>query len=202
MNEIRNISRFVDFPAEFRGNKLREGDVAFSKSRAIFNMRWDDQNPALIVQPADEDDLAVVLRYASAKGIPIGIRSGGHGVDGTSMPDGQLVIDLSGFRDISVDPETRIVRCGAGILLGDLDKATSEYGLVVPAGTVSTTGVAGLTLGGGVGYNMRRFGATVDSLVSCDVVTVDGRKLKANRKSRSFLGTCRGRCQFRGGDVV
>jgi hypothetical protein len=150
-------------------------------------MRWIGRNPSLIVQPVDEDDLAVVARYAFENTIPIGIRSGGHDVDGRSMPDGQLVIDLCEFRDLSVDPEKKILRCGAGILLKDMDKASSEYGLVVPSGTVSNTGVAGLTLGGGLGHNMRRFGATVDSLLSCRVITTDGRKLKASKTDNADL---------------
>lgn len=178
---------FPDFPSDFRGERLAAGDAGFDKSRKIFNMRTAGQDPALIVRPADAADVACVMRYASAKGIPVGIRSGGHGVDGSAMPAGQLVIDLSGFREMSVDPQTGIARAGSGILLGDIDKACQEHGLVVPAGTVSTTGVAGLTLGGGVGYNMRRYGATVDNLLSCDVVTADGRIVKASETENPDL---------------
>jgi FAD/FMN-containing dehydrogenase len=187
MNQIKKLSSVDDLPAEFRGSRLLPGSEAYGKSRAIFNMRWHDKNPSMILRPEDEDDLVCIMKYVSTRGIPVAIRSGAHGVDGSAMPDGHLVIDLSGFRAISVDVATKIIRCGAGILLGDLDKASSEHGLVVPAGTVSSTGIAGLTLGGGVGYNMRRFGATVDSLLSCKVVTTDGRKLTASNSENADL---------------
>jgi len=187
MNQIQKLPGLDNLPAEFRGSRLLPGTEAYGKSRAIFNMRWHKDHPSMILRPEDDDDLAIIMKYVSANGVPVAIRSGAHGVDGSAMPDGQLVIDLSGFRAISVDLETRIITCGAGILLGDLDKASSEHGLVVPAGTVSSTGIAGLTLGGGVGYNMRRFGATVDNLLSCKVVTTDGRKLKASKTENSDL---------------
>jgi len=187
MNQIQKLPSLDDLPAEFRGSRLLPGTEAYGKSRAIFNMRWHDALPSMILRPDDEDDLVCIMKYVSAKAIPVAIRSGAHGVDGSAMPDGQAVIDLSGFRAISVDVEKKIIRCGAGILLGDMDKASSEHGLVVPAGTVSSTGIAGLTLGGGVGYNMRRFGATVDSLLSCKVVTTDGRRLTASNTANADL---------------
>ncbi len=186
MNEIRRLTD-IRLPADFRGGVLCPGDDKYEAARGVFSMRWDQNHPAVILRPVDADDLACLMRHMSANGIPVALRAGGHSADGSSMPDGEVVIDLRGFREISVDPVTKIVRAGAGIFLGDLDKATQEYGLVVPAGTVSTTGIAGLTLGGGVGYNMRRFGATVDSLLSCDVVTVDGRQLRASKTENPDL---------------
>lgn len=193
-----DLPKFADFPDDFRGTKFRPGDEGYDDARYIFNMRWKAHRPALIVRPADAEDVACVMRYASANAIPVSVRGGGHGVDGSAMPDGQLVIDLSQFREISVDPKTRVAKAGAGILLGDIDKACQEHGLVVPAGTVSTTGVAGLTLGGGVGYNMRRFGATVDNLLSCDVVTTDGRIVKASKTENPdlFWALCGGGGNF------
>jgi FAD/FMN-containing dehydrogenase len=178
---------FEDFPADFRGPRIVPGDADYPQARRIFNMRRAEETPALIARAADEDDVVQVMRYASAKGVPVAIRSGGHGVDGSAMPDGALVLDLSALKRIAIDSNTRVCSVESGVLLGELDRGTQKYGLVVPAGTVSTTGIAGLTLGGGVGYNMRRFGATVDNLLACQVVTVDGRKVRADSSNHPDL---------------
>ncbi|WP_405483462.1 FAD-binding oxidoreductase [Streptomyces sp. NBC_00009] len=103
------------------------------------------------------------------------------------MPDGALVVDLSPMKAVTVDPKARVVRAQPGVLLGELDAAAQRHGLVVPAGTVSTTGVAGLTLGGGIGHLMRRYGATVDNLLACEMVTVDGRKVRADEAENAEL---------------
>ncbi|MFK0113003.1 FAD-binding oxidoreductase [Streptomyces sp. NPDC091217] len=150
-------------------------------------MRTSDATPALIARAADEQDVRTAARYASETGTPFAVRAGGHGGDGTAMPDGALVLDVTRFKAIDVDQATGIVRLGAGVLLGEMDTTLEQYGLCVPAGTVSTTGVAGLTLGGGFGFNMRRYGATVDNLLSCDVVTVDGRRVTASEKENPDL---------------
>ncbi|MFG2475544.1 FAD-binding oxidoreductase [Streptomyces fagopyri] len=176
-----------DFPAEFRGAVLRPGDDEYDAARALYQGRAADEGPALIARCADEEDVAAVLRYASAQGIPVAVRGGGHGSDGYAMPGGALVIDLSGMRAITVDPETRVVRAEPGVKLGEMDAAAQRHGLAVPAGTVSSTGVAGLTLGGGVGFLMRRHGATVDNLLACDVITVDGRKVRADETENTEL---------------
>lgn len=178
---------FDDFPTAFRGDLLRPGDPGYADARTIFNLRLSHWDPGLIVRPTDVDDVVTAVRYAAQSGTPLAVKSGGHGVDGTATPDGALVLDLSLFKEISVDTETGRVRLGSGVLLGEMDPALAEYGLVVPAGTVSTTGVAGLTLGGGVGYNMRRCGATVDSLLACDVVTADGRVVRASHDENPDL---------------
>ncbi|MGW2047696.1 FAD-binding oxidoreductase [Streptomyces sp. NPDC001858] len=175
--EIRTHS---DFPTHFRGAVLRPGDEQYDAARALYQGRAVDEGPALIAQCADEEDVATVLRYASAHSIPVAVRGGGHGSDGYAMPGGALVVDLSAMRAITVDPETRVVRAEPGVKLGEMDAAAQEHGLAVPAGTVSSTGVAGLTLGGGIGYLMRRYGATVDNLLACDMITVDGRKVRAD----------------------
>ncbi|MGW1542033.1 FAD-binding oxidoreductase [Streptomyces sp. NPDC002309] len=169
-----------DFPAEFRGTVLRPGDDQYDAARALYQGRAADEGPALIARCADEDDVATVLRYASAHAVPVAVRGGGHGSDGYAMPGGALVVDLSGMRSVTVDPRTRLVRAQPGVTLGELDAAAQRHGLAVPAGTVSSTGVAGLTLGGGLGYLMRRHGATVDNLLGCDMITVDGRKVRAD----------------------
>ena len=150
----------TDFPKEFRGRRLYPNYSGFVEARRIFNMLHADENPAIIAQALDVDDVVLVMRYASNKGIPVAMRSGGHGVDGSAMPGGALVLDMSALKYLRADPSTRVCRVGSGVLLGELDAETERHSFVVPSGTVSTTGVAGLTLGGGVGYNMRRFGAT------------------------------------------
>jgi FAD/FMN-containing dehydrogenase len=171
---------FADFPSSFRGAVVRPGDEGYAEARKIPNARHDDRHPAIIARCADADDVVTAVKYAVEKDVAIALRSGGHGIDGFAMPDGAFVIDLSQLKHTSVDPETGIARIGAGCLLGEMDTATQEHGLVVPAGTVSETGVAGLTLGGGLGYNTRRHGMTVDNLISVEVVTADGRKLRAS----------------------
>ncbi|MFD7437324.1 FAD-binding oxidoreductase [Streptomyces sp. NPDC059861] len=169
-----------DFPTSFRGAVLRPGDDQYDAARELYQGRAADEGPALIAQCADEEDVAAVLRYASARTVPVAVRGGGHGSDGYAMPGGALVIDLSAMRAVTVDPDTRVVRAQPGVKLGEMDAAAQQHGLAVPAGTVSSTGVSGLTLGGGIGYLMRRYGATVDNLLACDMVTVDGRKVRAD----------------------
>ncbi|MCX4460842.1 FAD-binding oxidoreductase [Streptomyces sp. NBC_01728] len=178
---------YSGFPTDFRGAVLRPGDDQYDAARALYQGRAADEGPALIAQCADEDDVATVLRYASAHAIPVAVRGGGHGSDGYAMPGGALVIDLSAMRAVTVDPETRVIRAQPGVKLGEMDAATQQHGLAVPAGTVSSTGVAGLTLGGGIGYLMRRYGATVDNLLACDVITVDGRKVRADETENPEL---------------
>lgn len=171
----------------FRGTLIRPGDQAYAQARVIFNRRLDHQVPRLIARAADTDDVVTVVRHAARTASPLAVRSGGHGADGTAMPDGALVLDMSGLKSIHVDPDTRRVRLEAGVLLGEMDAALAQHGLVVPAGTVSTTGIAGLVLGGGVGHNMRRYGATVDNLLACDVVTADGRLVRASTNENPDL---------------
>ncbi|MEU4097851.1 FAD-binding oxidoreductase [Streptomyces sp. NPDC026673] len=178
---------YSDFPTDFRGAVLRPTDDRYDAARALYQGRAADHGPALIARCADETDVATVLRYASAHGIPVAVRSGGHGSDGYAMPGGALVVDLSAMRTVTVDPETRVVRAQPGVTLGEMDAAAQRHGLAVPAGTVSSTGIAGLTLGGGIGFLMRRYGATVDNLLACDVITVDGRKVRADRTENPEL---------------
>jgi FAD binding domain/Berberine and berberine like len=181
------VKAFGDFPGRFRGSVLRPADPGYAEARRIFNMQYAEDTPALIARAADVDDVVCAMQYAHAEGVPVAIRSGGHSSDGSSMPDGALVLDMTAMKRLDVDPVKGVCRAESGVLLGELDSGTQQHGLVVPAGTVSTTGIAGLTLGGGVGFNMRRFGATVDSLLSCDVVTADGRKVRANNQENPDL---------------
>lgn len=178
---------FDDFPTAFTGAVHRPGDAGYPAARAIFNARMDYATPALIATAEDEQDIVTVARYAAETGTPLAVRAGGHGVDGTAMPHNALVVDLTRLKSIDVDPGSGVVRLGAGVLLNEMDTALEQYGLVVPSGTVSTTGIAGLTLGGGVGYHMRKYGATVDNLLSCDVVTAEGQRVRASSQHNPDL---------------
>lgn len=171
---------FSDFPSAFRGTTFRPGDAGYRDARTIWNCRTADATPAFIAQCTDVEDVVAAVRYASDRDLPFAIRSGGHSMDGSGAPDGAFVVDLSRLKAIEVDPQTGVVRAGAGILLGEIDAATQLHGLVVPSGTVTTTGVAGLALGGGLGFNTRRFGMTVDNMLACDLVTVDGQRVRAS----------------------
>ncbi|WP_063047018.1 FAD-binding oxidoreductase [Nocardia pseudovaccinii] len=171
---------FNNFPSSFRGSTFRPDDPDYAQVRTIWNCRTADATPAFIAQCADVDDVVTAVRFASEHNLPFAIRGGGHSMDGSSMPDGAFVVDLSLLKSIEVDPESGKVKAEPGVLLGEIDAATQQYGLVVPSGTVTHTGVAGLALGGGLGFNTRRFGMTVDNMLACDLVTVDGRKVRAS----------------------
>ena len=169
---------FRDFPERFRGSVFRPGDTGYDDARRIFNLRRMS-TPALIARCADVADVQASMRYAAEHGTPVAVRGGGH-LDGYAAPEGALVLDMSGMRGVTVDPERRVVRAEAGVLLGEFDRATQEHGLATTTGTVTHTGIAGLTLGGGVGFLMRRFGTTVDNLLCCDLVTTGGEAITAS----------------------
>ena len=169
----------TDTPLELAGELLRPGDSAFDEARRIWNGSFD-RRPALIARCSGEADVAAALQHARANDLAVAVRSGGHSVAGHSVCDGGIVIDLSPMRRVDVGASARTARVQAGVLLGELDAAAQRFGLAAPAGVVSHTGVAGLTLGGGIGWLTRRFGATVDQLRSARVVTADGRVVTAS----------------------
>ncbi len=163
----------------FSGAVISPDEAGYDAARAIWNA-MHDRRPALIARPRSAPDVAAAVGFARAGGLPVAVRGGGHSMPGHSTCDGGIVIDLRELSRVTVDPVTRRATVGGGALLGDVDRATQRHGLVVPAGVVSHTGVGGLTLGGGVGRLMRRFGLTIDSLLSAEVVTAGGEILRAS----------------------
>ena len=169
-----------------RGELVRSDDVSYEQHRKVWNGSID-RFPALIARCAGAADVIAAVRFARAHGLLVAVRGGGHSFPGYSVCDGGMVIDLSLMKAIRVDPVDRTVRAQAGVLLGELDHETQAFGLVVPAGFVSHTGLAGLTLGGGIGFTMRRFGLTIDNLLSVDLITADGEFVRANERENADL---------------
>jgi FAD/FMN-containing dehydrogenase len=161
------------------GRVIQRGDADFDVSRLIWNGAIE-RTPAVVARCASPADVAAALAWAQATGTEVAVRGGGHGVAGSAVVQDGLTIDLSELRTVVVDPGARRARCGPGAALADLDAACQEHGLAVPAGTVSHTGVAGLTLGGGFGWLSRMAGLTIDNLVSAEVVLLDGRIVRAS----------------------
>jgi FAD/FMN-containing dehydrogenase len=154
-------------------------DAGYDEARAVHN-GMIDRHPAAIVLCSSADDVAAAIAFARANDAPIAVRGGGHNGAGLGVVDDGVVIDLAGMADVVVDPDSDTVRVGGGATWSQVDQATAEYGRAVPSGIISTTGVGGLTLGGGLGHLTRRFGLTVDSLLAADVVLADGSQVRAS----------------------
>lgn len=169
-----------------QGEVIAPGDAAYEEARTIWNAMID-RHPAAVVRPKEAADVGPAIEFARERGLPLAIRGGGHNVAGNATCDDGLVIDFSSMRAVEVEPKTGSVRVEPGALLSDLDAAVAEHGLVVPGGIVSTTGVAGLTLGGGFGWLSRKLGLSVDSLNSADVVTAGGELITASEESHPDL---------------
>jgi FAD/FMN-containing dehydrogenase len=174
------------FKSGFRGEVVVKGDGPYDEARALWNAMID-RRPAVIAQCAGAADVIQCVKLAREKDLLFSIRGAGHNIAGKATCEGGLMIDLSGMRDVRVDPESGSVRTGPGATLGDLDHESQAFGLAVPVGINSTTGIAGLTLGGGFGWISRKHGMTVDSLLSADVVLADGRLVRASEKEEPEL---------------
>jgi UDP-N-acetylenolpyruvoylglucosamine reductase len=174
------------FKAKLHGELIQPNDAGYDEARKIYN-GMIDKRPRMIAYCADVADVQTAVRFGRENEILTAIRGGGHNGGGLGLCDDGLVIDLSKMTDIAIDPAARTVRVGGGCTWNDVDTATHEHGLAVPAGTISTTGVAGLTLGGGVGHLTRRYGLTIDSLLAADMVLADGSTVTASAEENEDL---------------
>jgi FAD/FMN-containing dehydrogenase len=172
--------------SSLRGQLIDASSESYNQARSVWNAMID-RRPALIARCAGAADVIAVVNFAREHGILTAVRGGGHNVAGNSVCDGGLVIDLSGMKGIRVDPDARTVRAEPGVTLGALDREAQAFGLVVPSGIVTSTGISGLTLGGGLGWLSRAWGLTCDNLISADVVTADGKLLHASESENADL---------------
>jgi FAD/FMN-containing dehydrogenase len=172
--------------ARLRGEAIGPGDPGYDDARKVYNAMID-RRPALIARCVDVADVMAALEVGRNEGLDIAIRGGGHNGGGLGTVDDGLVVDLSGMRGVRVDPESRTAQVAAGTVLADLDHATHAFGLAVPAGIIGTTGVSGLTLGGGLGHLTRKCGLSIDNLLSADVVLADGSFVTASETQNDDL---------------
>src|SRR5687768_2174841 len=168
------------------GEVIAPDHAGYDDARRLWNA-IHDRRPAVIVKPTTAEMVATAVRFARDKGLEIVVKSGGHSTAGLKGADGCFVVDLSEMRGVEVNPETRIARSNGGALLGELDVAAQAHGLVCPIGVVGHTGVAGLTLGGGVGRLQRNFGLTIDNLAAVELVTADGRFVRSSESEEPEL---------------
>ncbi len=174
------------FRDTFRGEIVLPGDDGYDDARRVWNAMID-RRPAIVVRPVDVTDVVTAVRFGREQDLAIAVRSGGHSVPGLSTVDGGVIIDVSHLSGATVDPGRRTARVGGGALLGELDDAAQAFGLACPVGVVSHTGVAGLTLGGGVGRLQRQLGLTIDNLRAVELVTADGQQIRASADEHADL---------------
>src|SRR6267378_3396398 len=186
MDAILETATVGRFEAGLRGTLLRPGMTAYEEARRVHNAMID-KRPALIARCAGVADVVRAVNFARENGLLVAVRGGGHNVAGLAVCDGGIVIDLSGMKGIRVDPPGRTVRAEAGVTWGELDHEAQAFGLGTTGGAVSTTGIAGLTLGGGLGALMRKHGLACDNVLSIDVVTAEGILLTASATENADL---------------
>jgi FAD binding domain/Berberine and berberine like len=175
-----------ELSASIGGDLVRPGDPGYDEHRRVWNGSID-RRPALIARCAGVPDVVAAIGFGRDAGLPVAVRGGGHSFPGHSVCDAGIVIDLRPMSEIRVDPDRRTATAQAGVLLGELDAATQRHGLAVPAGIVTHTGLAGLTLGGGIGWLMRKHGLTIDQLLSVTLVTAAGEVVKASEDENPDL---------------
>ena len=183
MQDEKEFSRLGE---RLGGRLIRPQDSGYDAARSIWN-GMIERRPAAIALCETSEDVVAAIETARSKQLPISVRGGGHGVAGNAVCDGALLIDLSRMNGIRVNPDDRTASVGGGAVLGDLDRATQEHGLAVTAGVDPTTGVGGLTLGGGTGFLSRKLGLTIDSLMAAQVVLADGRVVEASQTDHADL---------------
>jgi FAD/FMN-containing dehydrogenase len=171
---------------QVRGAVIAPGDDGYEQARTVYNAMIERQ-PAVVLQCANAGDVIAAVRFAAEQGLDVAVRGGAHSVPGFGTCDGGVVIDLSGMRGVRVDPVNRTARAEGGATWGDFNAATYPFGLATTGGIISTTGVGGLTLGGGIGYLCRPYGLSCDNLISADVVTADGNFLVASEQEHPDL---------------
>jgi FAD/FMN-containing dehydrogenase len=187
-NETRRLEEgpVAAFQAQFHGEVIQPGDEAYESARRVWNAAID-RHPALVARATGVADVRAAVRFARDRGLPLAVRGGGHNVAGTAVCDGGVVLDCSPMKGRWVDPATRTARAQAGLLWGELDLETQVFGLATTGGIISHTGIAGLTLGGGLGWLMRKHGLAADNLLSADVVTAEGECLRASEREHADL---------------
>jgi FAD/FMN-containing dehydrogenase len=183
---MSNANAIQEFKAKLRGELIQAGDAGYDAARKVYN-GMIDRYPRLIARCADVADVIGAVQFAREQEMLLSVRSGGHNAGGLGVCDNGLVIDLSLMKGVHVDPAARTVRVEGGCKWGDVDHATHAFGLATPSGIISTTGVGGLTLGGGIGHLSRKYGLTIDNLLAADVVLADGRMVKAGADENAEL---------------
>ena len=183
---IMPASPIAGLQSEFGGPVIQPGDAAYDSARRVWNGAID-RHPGLVARATGVADVRAAVRFARSQGLPLAVRGGGHNVAGTAVCDGGVVLDCSLMKGIWVDPAARTVRAQAGLLWSELDRETQGFGLATTGGIISHTGIAGLTLGGGLGWLMRKHGLAADNLLAADVVTADGECLRASEREHADL---------------
>ncbi|MBK8022962.1 MAG: FAD-binding oxidoreductase [Chloroflexi bacterium] len=186
MQTLIESTSVVALKEELRGTVICPGDAGYEAARRVYNAMID-RHPQIIIRCTDAADVIAAVRFARESGLPLAVRGGGHNGGGLGTCDEGVVIDLSPMKGIRVDPQARTALVEGGCLLRDLDHATHAFGLATPTGINSTTGIGGLTLGGGFGHLTRRYGLTVDNLLAVDMVLADGRFVTASTEQNADL---------------
>src|SRR3981081_1057733 len=186
MEEAMQQEVVNQFKDQLRGELIEPTDACYEEARKVYNAMIS-RKPRLIAKCADVADVITAVNFGREHDLRVSIRGGGHNAGGLGVCDDGLVIDLSLIKYVHVEPSARTVRVGGGCTWGDVDHATHAFGLAVPSGIISTTGVGGLTLGGGIGYLTRQYGLTIDNLLAADVVLADGRFVVASADENSDL---------------
>ena len=204
MTSVPSVSdAVVELASTFSGQLLKPTDVGYEEARRVHN-GLVDKRPALIARCRGVADVADAVNSARKLGLEVAVRGGGHNVAGRATIDGGLMIDLAPMKGIHVDPKTRRARAQGGVTWAELNRETQLHGLAVTGGVVSSTGIAGLTLGGGLGWLMGKYGLALDNLCSVELVTAEGKSSasKQGRRARSVLGRSRWRWKLRRGDFL